>query len=848
MYLPPAPGDPSSSALFKATLTRLKTLFVATLQRCSWPPHSALQDVIDNWVEIAVNGGDGFLDSSPVPSSSLQHQQRPSRGGDTEGHVLLLTIFPHEILSLTAALCSASSPLDTGADPQIANWLRTFSVLSSDQSLSDCYPSPTPGTRSDPLSAVVLDTELLHVPSSPAFQLSLFRIPTLLAQAAVACYLALKYHSVSVTSAQTRFSCIFATDPRDLPLRGALIVFLLSALQEGAQRKTEQGGAGVETSPISGHKSCLFSECSQEFFSGFTRLVRVLSPELLVKERALSLTPSLLLSRLALSQGDGRSSETLETLSALVIQSLLSLHFSLSRWVRHIAPLSALDMTSLMTRVLRSLLPVLTPPFSGNSESSRSPLRRRLSEGDPRHSDRVLHDLWSLWRAVHSIHLLASQFELETLNLVLSLARCHHPHTIASYASLVREPLILFRLPLLCYLHPVTLRILLLIFRSVSVASRALCHETYRSNQSRAKLVLSQPLLPSAPSRGGPHHSAGEGVAHPSASVVTRDGSSRIENCDAVSESDFLSLQELLALRLLCELWTQICSTHSSPSGCGALSGSPSLAEAREWTRGRLSETLLPPFQSCAATILRESPSLLDSLLFYGLPEFPAFHLIASSAPAPTMSLLLLDKIQRSFANHSEASLSVAAKSMDLILLHLHHLTLCLLLQPSPPLSPHSSASASLELQLSAQRTVALFAAFLKRSLKFSCWKQQATANPTLGGQLLRCLRVLSVAFPLDTLRMIATCTSRDLFASAASSSPALLSLSSVLGAVQKDLFELRREIQTTLGEPLRQRSLSLPSPLESRSRREREAVETEPEPEKGEELERPKEKRVRVT
>jgi hypothetical protein len=157
---------------------------------------------------------------------------------------------------------------------------------------------------------------------------------------------------------------------------------------------------------------------------------------------------------------------------------------------------------------------------------------------------------------------------------------------------------------------------------------------------------------------------------------------------------------------------------------------------------------------------------------------------------------------------------------MELILLHFHHLLIAIA-SASPPTSTHvpasdpagvpavyssyvagasSSVGDELDLTLSTHQTVTLFVSFLKKSLKLHCWKQQFTANPTLGKTLLRTLVILSTLFPLQTLKIIEHCTSKDLFAStAAASSPALLSLTSVLGEIQTHLLALQSTILSNI-------------------------------------------------
>lgn len=70
------------------------------------------------------------------------------------------------------------------------------------------------------------------------------------------------------------------------------------------------------------------------------------------------------------------------------------------------------------------------------------------------------------WIMYHALHAHPDQFELETFNLFLRACELPHLHAIPSYDLLVREPCVLFRLPLPLQMQPWVLRILLVILRS----------------------------------------------------------------------------------------------------------------------------------------------------------------------------------------------------------------------------------------------------------------------------------------------------------------------------------------------------------------------------------------------
>jgi hypothetical protein len=208
--------------------------------------------------------------------------------------------------------------------------------------------------------------------------------------------------------------------------------------------------------------------------------------------------------------------------------------------------------------------------------------------------------------------------------------------------------------------------------------------------------------------------------------------------------------------------------------------------------------------------LLHESSGIIESLLYYGIRSFSCFYLLASSS-IPTLHAFL-DKIQASIANHTDPHMLLASRNMELILLHFQYLLITI---TSSPASPSSASSSLADLTLCTHHLVTLFVSFLKKSLKLPCWKQQFTANPTLGRSLVRCLVILSVPFPFQTLKIIENCTSKDLFASSptAASSPALLSLSSVLGEIQLHLLNLQSTISSNIGACARSTSCRRPRP-----------------------------------
>lgn len=771
-----------STANFQLLVGKFRMIFLHILQNVSWPPHSSLQDVVDNWIEISIDGGDGWQDNL--------HQQSHHPPLEKNGNVISMTLFSSEIIELVSGLLTdlktssvkiSSCPPITGSGDWHEQFVGTFlSSLSPDQGPRE----PNSQRRAEAfslqnISPLIQDSELLskaNLYTACPLDISISQCHM---RAAIACYLSLKYQSVCSLSSRTQYTCIFSTDPRELPLRGALIIFLHSALWESYIRVR-----GSTSSHY--HKSYSFSDCSHDFFSGFTRFVRLQCSELLIRERSITLLQSPLVSRLVTSSLLATTKEVdVDVIFNFSLQSLLSTHSTVAKVLPPYFHLGPAKMTQITTRLLRVLLHPSFPQNSSATHQSRSPnssfapLPNNSSECEV-----IFHKLWCFWRAIHSIHLMPAQYELAAVNLLLELSESHHPHAICSYSTLVKEPLILFRLPIIWFSHITSANMIFYIFRSVTIASRITCHEAYRVNKSVSKHILSHRLLPKSMTL----HK--ETIASPhitSVPVVARDGSSRLENCDSIDENDFLNLQELMGIRLICEIWTYI----------SQLSRENETTEV-VWMQSRLPERVFHAFRSSVSLILRENSALLESLLHYGITSFSSFYLLASGNP--TILNLFIDKVNGAISNHTEPYMVAASKSMEQILLHLQYLFICLMEPITTSFRYVLPVQEHIDLTLHAHQTITLFASFLKKSLKFHCWKQQDTANPTLGKELLKCLSIMSSSFPVLTLKMISTCTSQELFASGSSSSPALFSLTSVLGRLQPALLLLQQSILRKIG------------------------------------------------
>jgi hypothetical protein len=101
--------------------------------------------------------------------------------------------------------------------------------------------------------------------------------------------------------------------------------------------------------------------------------------------------------------------------------------------------------------------------------------------------------LWEMWSKIHRAHPFPQQFELESFKLILrkftndTADFLHHDvnsSQIHSYNSLVKEPLVLFRLPLTAFCNPFVATLLVEVLRSVLWASkREVCEALARKKQ-----------------------------------------------------------------------------------------------------------------------------------------------------------------------------------------------------------------------------------------------------------------------------------------------------------------------------------------------------------------------------
>lgn len=856
----------SKSQEYQDSLKKLKPIFTTILHRISWPPHSSLQDCIDNLLDITVNGNIDNSDNNSSNNQKQLHNNNINNNNNIEGNLILMSIYPNEILDQIKSdlnyIYNQNNNHENIFNYSLSYYLEKVKLMDSinfEIPIDSLHSLGKYDSNYHFPSQLILDADLIEKAKSYLINnnnnndnnlsnINDFNILSHSYRIAIYCYIAIKYQSLCISSSHTQYTCIFQTDLRDLPIRYALTTLLFSVTTETNLSKYEQ------LNHI--HQSYFYSDCSFELFSSMTRLIRILCPETLIQERYLSITYSPFFYTLPINSfqnnqiqnnNDNNNFEnnnivklSNKKLTQILIQELFCETFSILNFTKLFLQLIPSKITIIMMNLLRFTLTHISSSFSkievvNNSDNLllNEVLLQSIIENKEKCNE-ILYNISFLWKVIHSIHLYPQQFELETINLLLELSESRNPHSICSYSSLIKEPIILFRFPLSFFQHEIIVKIIFYIHRSISIASRAYCHETYRINKSLSKQILSHALPPN-----NSLHSNIQVMKSPHISqvpVMSRDGSSRIENCHSVDVNEFLNLQDLITIRLLLEIWIHICnewylSNKVLKNENNINNLETEIINIKILSSQDMPEELLKIFRNHLSFILIENLSLIDSLLFYGFTNYTSFYLISTCIPG--IILLFHEKIQSSIINHTEPYMLHASKNMESILLNIQFLLQCYLdisfkqsylyHYNNQFLSIHekitlnnSSSSSSPSLLLSTKQLIGqinhdeyynesklqinnlitIFLSFLKKSLKLHCWKQQFTVNPQLGIQLVDCLTILSKIHPTLILKCISMCTSKDLFASVNSSSPALLSPTSVLGRIQRNLYELKENIQ----------------------------------------------------
>jgi hypothetical protein len=704
----------------------LRTIMNLVLQRVSFPPHSLLLEAIDSWLEITANGtgldeGSGSGGQSmPPPSladaSSVSSSVSNGSGRDT------VPFLPSDIRLLTAVLEGFVSPCLTrlcqqlqftepcavGGNAILGNSSRQCIkgvVMSYGEFDANITHHAISSPDAMPVS-LLTESELLNMSisltgESTSYTSSQSNMHECLAEfgskafrAAVACYASLRYQVGCLRSARASYTCVLFCEPHDLPLKRCVSTFLL------AVGYLSNDCAKMVPVPYP-------SQCVDNFLSSFIQLLRRSCPEVLLRERMYGLLASAQYGRFfqeteheAHPCSSPPSTDVLLDILRYPSQETIVMNL-LTESSRNITG-GCFSMTGTVLDMLRSAINHMSSPTYNDTS-------------DIGHLQTMSRSVFNIWKITHALHPRASYLELDTFNCLLEMGDVRRPRGIASYSILIHEPILLFRLPVKMLRIPLVMKIVLFMLRSLLIASRVEARESLTTIQLKAKDAHKGYLMPSAGSR------------------------SLLEAHIQIDPSEYSTLQEVICVRLIFELWNSFFNKKSNGDGCH----SADIAELGNVLVVHISQ------------MLSENAPLLDVLLFYGIRYWSCFMLLSQSEDimhAVTSSLLqFMNTAVDQHIKTDTPSPLWSTKTVELLLLHMSFLVRSI-----------SLSKPSRDLVQALSGTVEAFYYFIKKSSKQACWKQPASQS-NLGTLFSEVLQILAIDYPQVSLRIITCFTKPDL-------------------------------------------------------------------------------------
>lgn len=721
------PGGTSSDESLEVPSDKisLRHLMNIIMQRVSFPPHSLLLEVLDTWLDVTVNGtgsddGSGGQMAPPIMTDMVSGStSSSSANGSSRDSIPFL---PSEIRELTSTLQGFVSPalmrLYRLLQDQESNMRQSMpsvdSIITSYGSidLSTTFRTATALSSDAGEAPLMTDSELLALSrsdmngdSKPA-QCGIVEFSDQLAEslsefgsqafrAAVACYVSLRYQRTCLRSARAGYTCVFFCEPHDLPVKRCISTFIIAV-------RFLSGNYGQSVSlPYP-------SRCADKFLSSFINLLKKCCPEVLLRERLTGLLACYQYIDL-LPESSPQVTGTTATRQIVTTDELLDIlkYPSQESIAVKLLMQSSINVTRECHTVVNAVLTIL--------RTAINQMQKDISDKET--FSTLSRSLFGLWKMLHALHPRASLLELDTFNCLLELGDVRRPRGISSYAILVQEPILLFRLPVRLLRIPLIMQIALFIFRSLLVASRVDANERLQTIQLKAQ--------------GG---------------VVTGNSRSLLAAHTQIDNSEYSTLQEVICIRLLFELWNSICSKKQQDAFICF-----DIAELGHVIVSQLT------------IMLSENVPLLDVLLFYGIRYWSCFVLLSQSEcilSAVVNSLLQFMSTAVEHISKADAPSPLwSPKYVELLLLHISFL-----------LRSTASGNPSRELMHAVDFAVEGFYRYVKKSSKQACWKQPASQS-SLGHLLCEILQILGAEHPQVSLRIIFCFTKPDLVQSCPSTS-----------------------------------------------------------------------------
>ena len=721
----------------------LRTVMIKAMRSVSLPLHSCLQDVIDIWLRFTIEGPDS-----------------PSAGAAKPFRTSLVPIFPDEIIeNVKPAKKCGTWWCDS------VTWSPGFSALNMVEYIND-------GGNCGKDLAIVDAKDLIAMMEISDMQddhHAYFSDCTDFLTAAISSYVALKYRAICERSCVTSYATVFSCSTHDLPLRFTLALLLYnvkmcSPLEVESTPHTPFFTLETERGHRWGYRRGPYCYSSSlAMFNSIFKLTLQYSPELLIRERILPIArvtrslcsislveteTCLAVSTLPQKGAQSKSHLQLEKKSTSCIvdegrcviwrgQSMLLKEFMLA-----LVNLSSEQLVAVVLSLLHEFLNAISCYYSCKIVSNNS--TRKIDESEVNMTaDKVQvvtqHSI-QLWKRAHALLPNPARLELATVNLLLEIGEQHRPRCINTYDILVEEPLVLFRLPVCILRIPLALHLVSFIYRSVSVASGRAAAESAIRKQLRSANEKNNWTLKS--------ETDGENGKGATSRVYKED--------NLVSSEEFLTTQNVIVVRILLELWVEV-RRLSFKNLCH---DNEDLMDQREKDSFEVSKGLQYCISDLAGIITdlisnmaAESPSLVNAVLLFGVPQWTSFRLLASCP-------IVLDGIAKnthkllnlSLLSEYASPLSSTSTSLELWLWHVIFLLKVHRLQMSPSSIANNWISDIAE----------SLHTFFKETCSYSWWMRTPLAKSNIGTQPITLkstcqdlLIMLSHQFPYETIRIL---------------------------------------------------------------------------------------------
>ena len=354
---------------------------------------------------------------------------------------------------------------------------------------------------------------------------------------------------------------------------------------------------------------------------------------------------------------------------------------------------------------------------------------------------RAAAGVWRLWRGLHALLACPSRLELGAVQLLLELGAVHRPRSVASFAALAQEPLVLFRLPVSLLRVPLAFSLVQFMYMSLSVASESAARESSSRIQAKERQSLTARVSPE-----GGAGAEGEGM---------RGG----DLCE-----EYSTLQAVIAVRVLLEVWLEVNHLAAASAACPPPSGggggsAPTSESGSDDVVLSSMDAVGSGICDMISTLVADRPPLLAAVLYCGIPQWTSFRLLASASPGVMTGIaqLTYESLALSLSSEHASPLSASSAALEGWLWHVVFLLKVQRMQPQRHSAPSNAANRWI------CKLAESLCSFFTKSMHYSWWNVlplvgHSNSNTTndsvsLGSTCLDLLTMLSVRFPAQALQ-----------------------------------------------------------------------------------------------